>query len=99
MQKFLNMKKKKRRIEVKCMEMRDMMLNNGYDEEVTNQKVQKFRKMLIEREGLYDTTEIEYDEFGRPISKETHQLAQANDEKKIENYVKLLVLENMIKRK
>ncbi|CAF5160481.1 unnamed protein product, partial [Rotaria magnacalcarata] len=37
---------KKRKIEVKCMEMRDMMLNNGYDEEVTNQKVQKFRKML-----------------------------------------------------
>jgi serine/arginine repetitive matrix protein 2 len=72
---------KKRRIEVKCMEMRDMMLNNGYDEEVTNQKVQKFRKMLLEREDLYDKTEIEYDEFGRPVSKETHQLAQANDEK------------------
>ena len=75
---------KKRRIEVKCMEMRDMMLNNelvelfahyeknvfdyfSYDEEVTNEKVQKFRKMLIEREGLYDKTEIEYDEFGRPV--------------------------------
>ncbi|CAF3883063.1 unnamed protein product, partial [Rotaria magnacalcarata] len=72
---------KKRKIEVKCMEMRDMMLNNGYDEEVTNQKVQKFRKMLIEREGLYDKTDIEYDEFGRPVAKETHQLAQANDEK------------------
>ncbi|CAF1014837.1 unnamed protein product [Rotaria sp. Silwood1] len=72
---------KKRRIEVKCMEMRDMMLNNGYDEDVTNQKVQKFRKMLIEREGLYDKTEIEYDEHGRPVAKETHQLAQANDEK------------------
>ncbi|CAF1016774.1 unnamed protein product [Rotaria sordida] len=72
---------KKRRIEVKCMEMRDMMLNNGYDEEVTNQKVQKFRKMLIEREGLYDKTEVEYDEYGRPVAKETHQLAQANDEK------------------
>jgi len=37
--------------------------------------------MLIEREGLYDKTEIEYDEYGRPVSKETHQLAQANDEK------------------
>lgn len=72
---------KKRKIEVKCMEMRDMMLNNGYDDEVTNEKVQKFRKMLIEREGLYDKTEIDYDEFGRPIAKETHQLAQANDEK------------------
>jgi len=72
---------KKRKIEVKCMEMRDMMLNNGYDEAVTNEKVQKFRKMLIEREGLYDKTEIDYDEFGRPVAKETHQLAQANDEK------------------
>jgi len=72
---------KKRRIEVKCVEMRDMMLNNGYDEEVTTEKVQKFRKMLIEREDLFDKTEIEYDEFGRPIAKETHQLAQANDEK------------------
>jgi serine/arginine repetitive matrix protein 2 len=72
---------KKRKIEVKCMEMRDMMLNNEYDEEVTAQKVQKFRQMLIEREGLYDKTDIEYDEFGRPVAKETHQLAQANDEK------------------
>jgi len=61
--------------------MRDMMLNNEYDEEVTAQKVQKFRQMLIEREGLYDKTDIEYDEFGRPVAKETHQLAQANDEK------------------
>jgi len=38
----------------------------SYDEEVTNEKVQKFRKMLVEREGLYDKTDIEYDEFGRP---------------------------------
>ena len=75
---------KKRRIEVKCMEMRDMMLNNGlsfspnklndnfifiyrYDEEITNQKVQKFRKVLIEREGLYDKSEVEYDDYGRPM--------------------------------
>ncbi|CAF0819764.1 unnamed protein product [Adineta ricciae] len=72
---------RKRRIEVKCMEMRDMMLNNGYDEQVTNEKVQKFRDMLVEREGLYDKTDIDYDEFGRPLSKETHQMAHANDEK------------------
>jgi hypothetical protein len=39
----------------------------SYDEDVTNEKVQKFRKMLIEREGLYDKTEIDYDEFGRPV--------------------------------
>lgn len=74
---------RKRRIEVKCMEMRDMMLNNGYvlksvskwnnqfsfryDEQVTNEKVQKFRDMLVEREGLYDKTDIDYDEFGRPL--------------------------------
>ena len=42
-------------------------LSPRYDEEVTNQKVQKFRKVLIEREGLYDKTEIEYDEQGRPM--------------------------------
>ena len=39
----------------------------SYEEDVTNEKVQKFRKMLIEREGLYDKTEIEYDEHGRPV--------------------------------
>jgi len=72
---------KKRKIEVKCMEMRDMMLNNGYDEETTTKKVQIFRKTLIEREGLYEKSEIDYDEDGRPVAKETHQLAQANDEK------------------
>ena len=78
---------KKRRIEVKCMEMRDMMLNNGcvffflstetnnspkcsffrYDEEVTNEKVRKFREVLLEREGPQDKTDIEYDDFGRPV--------------------------------
>ena len=58
---------KKRRIEVKCMEMRDMMLNNGYDEEVTNEKVRKFREVLMEREGPQDKADIEYDDFGRPM--------------------------------
>ncbi|CAF0732449.1 unnamed protein product [Didymodactylos carnosus] len=72
---------KKRRIELKCVEMRDMMLSNDYDEETTTRKVQKFRKMLVEREGLYDTKQVEYDEHGRPVAKETHQLAQANEEK------------------
>ncbi|CAF0853166.1 unnamed protein product [Didymodactylos carnosus] len=72
---------KKRRVELKCAEMRDMMLSNNYDEETTKRKVQKFRKMLIEREGLYNNEQVEYDEHGRPVAKETHQLAQANEEK------------------
>ena len=38
----------------------------SYDEETTNKKVQVFRKMLIEREGLYEKTETDYDEHGRP---------------------------------
>lgn len=75
---------KKRKIEVKCMEMRDMMLNNGfvsisnsiessfshscrYDEEVTNEKVRKFREVLLEREVPHDKTDIDYDDFGRPM--------------------------------
>ena len=77
---------KKRKIEVKCMEMRDMMLTNGfvsifnsidlafslsssrrYDEEVTNEKVRKFREVLLEREVPHDKTDIEYDDFGRPV--------------------------------
>ena len=75
---------RKRRIEVKCMEMRDMMLSNGfvsifnsiphhpflsrrYDEDITNEKVRKFREVLLEREGPMDKTDIEYDDFGRPV--------------------------------
>lgn len=75
---------RKRRIEVKCMEMRDMMLGNGfvfilnsihhhsflsrrYNEEKTDESVRKFRTVLLEREGPLDKTDIEYDDFGRPV--------------------------------
>jgi hypothetical protein len=29
--------------------------------------VRKFREVLIEREGPQDKTDIEYDDFGRPV--------------------------------
>ncbi len=38
-----------------------------YDEEITNEKVRKFREVLIERETPQDKTDIEYDDFGRPV--------------------------------
>lgn len=57
------MGKRRRTIFSHCIELNEFR----YDEETTNQKVAKFRKTLIEREGLYEKAEIERDESGRPM--------------------------------
>ncbi|KAL8573361.1 hypothetical protein ACOMHN_032823 [Nucella lapillus] len=112
---------RKRRVELKCMEMEELMEEQGrsaplpmrshispcsvdrrvdsvpprrlphsflghqlvsgpYSEDEIHQKVSMFRKMLMEKEGSTDSP-LDMDEFGRPIAKETHQLAEANQEK------------------
>lgn len=73
---------RKRRVELKCMEMQELMEEQGYSTEEITQKVSMFRKMLMEKEGVTDSP-LEKDEFGRPVAKETHQLAEANQEKNL----------------
>ncbi|KAL7673050.1 hypothetical protein ACOME3_007920 [Neoechinorhynchus agilis] len=43
---------RRHRIEVKCTELRDMMEEEGYGEEVIQEKVSKFRAALLDRESI-----------------------------------------------
>ncbi|XP_074870093.1 serine/arginine repetitive matrix protein 3 [Carettochelys insculpta] len=54
---------RKRRVELKCMELQEMMEEQGYAEEEIRQKVGTFRQMLMEKEGVL-TRE---DQHGRQI--------------------------------
>ncbi|XP_067651420.1 serine/arginine repetitive matrix protein 2-like isoform X4 [Haliotis asinina] len=71
---------RKRKVELKCMEMHELMEEQGYSAEEIEGKVSVFRKMLMEKEGVSEVA-VDKDEFGRPVAKETHQLAEANHEK------------------
>ncbi|XP_056295594.1 serine/arginine repetitive matrix protein 3 isoform X5 [Pseudoliparis swirei] len=43
---------RKRRVELKCMELQEMMEEQGYTEEEIRQKVSIFRQMLMDKEGV-----------------------------------------------
>ncbi|KAJ3589752.1 hypothetical protein NHX12_010595, partial [Muraenolepis orangiensis] len=43
---------RKRRVELKCMELQEMMEEQGYTEEEIEQKVNTFRQMLMDKEGV-----------------------------------------------
>ncbi|KAL4660599.1 serine/arginine repetitive matrix protein 3-like [Arapaima gigas] len=43
---------RKRRVELKCMELQEMMEEQGYPEDEIQQKVGTFRQMLMEKEGV-----------------------------------------------
>ncbi|XP_031428274.1 serine/arginine repetitive matrix protein 3-like [Clupea harengus] len=43
---------RKRRVELKCMELQEMMEEQGYSEVEVRQKVGTFRQMLMEKEGV-----------------------------------------------
>jgi len=71
---------RKRKVELKCMEMQELMEEQGYSDKEVEEKVNMFRKMLMAKEGVSDSA-VEKDEHGRPIAKETHQVAEAQQEK------------------
>merc|ERR1711936_1359131 len=52
------------------------MGEQGLNEEEIEEKVTAYRKMLISKEGQKKRF-AEVDEFGRPVLKETHQIAEA----------------------
>lgn len=72
---------RKRKIELKCVEMEDLMREQGYSDEEIDRKVEKFRKQLIDKDSHKEETQVdfEFDEYGRPIATESHKLAEAND--------------------
>ncbi|CAG2256502.1 SRM300 [Mytilus edulis] len=71
---------RKRKVELKCLEMQELMEEQGYSQDEIEKKVSMFRTMLINKEGVTEGV-LDKDEHGRPIAKETHQIAEANQEK------------------
>jgi serine/arginine repetitive matrix protein 2 len=72
---------KKRKIEVKCAELEDLLVDQNLGEEEINEKVTAYRKMLMQSVDIND--EVELDDFGRPIIKSTdsHQVAKMQNER------------------
>ncbi|XP_063002596.1 serine/arginine repetitive matrix protein 3 [Elgaria multicarinata webbii] len=66
---------RKRRVELKCMELQEMMEEQGYSEEEIRQKVGTFRQMLMEKEGVL-TRE---DQHGRHIVIENHHMVDGEE--------------------
>merc|ERR1712141_112594 len=71
---------RKRKVELKCIEMQELMEEQQYSKEEIERKVNTFRKMLTQKESVTEQA-VDVDEFGRPIARETHQVAAANQEK------------------
>merc|ERR1712087_58139 len=73
---------RKRQLELKCIEMQELMEEQGYDKEEIERKVSSFREMLMQEEGGSEAAGgVSRDENGRPIVKDTHEVAQAQQEK------------------
>ena len=53
---------KKRKVEVKCAELEDLLVDQNLGEEEINEKVTAYRKMLMQSVDIND--QIELDEFG-----------------------------------
>jgi len=72
---------KKRKIEVKCAELEDLLVDQNLGEEEINEKVTAYRKMLMQSVDVND--KVELDDFGRPIIKATdsHQIAKMQNER------------------
>merc|ERR1711892_1481901 len=71
---------RKRKLEVKCMELEEVLEEQGYAGTEIEEKVTAYRKMLLSKE-VSKKAFTEVDEFGRPVLKETHQIAEAQKEK------------------
>merc|ERR1712240_685424 len=71
---------RKRKLEVKCMELEEVLEEQGYADTEIEEKVSAYRKMLLTKE-VSKKAFAEVDEFGRPVLKETHQIAEAQKEK------------------
>lgn len=57
---------RKRKIELKCLEMEELMSEQGYSEEEIQKKVAKFRKQQLEKnEKEEEKIDLEFNEHGR----------------------------------
>ncbi|CDW55467.1 cwf21 domain containing protein [Trichuris trichiura] len=73
---------RKRKVELKCLELRDLMEGQGYPEEEIEEKVTLYRKLLLEQlaENPADFV-IEYDSKGRAVYADGHHKTELMNEK------------------
>ncbi len=57
---------RKRKVELKCAEMEDMMIEQGYTEGEIQRKVNKFRKQQLEKSEK-EEGQFSFDKNGRPV--------------------------------
>uniref|UniRef100_G3QA15 CWF21 domain-containing protein n=1 Tax=Gasterosteus aculeatus TaxID=69293 RepID=G3QA15_GASAC len=67
---------RKRRVELKCMELQEMMEEQGYTEEEIRQKVSTFRQMLMDKEGVITREGSHTQPAEHPPTKENHSVAE-----------------------
>ncbi|XP_035785990.1 serine/arginine repetitive matrix protein 2-like isoform X2 [Anopheles albimanus] len=68
---------RKRKIEVKCAELEEVLESQGLSQDEVRAKVELYRSKLMNQ----GTIELPKDEFGRLLVRETHHIAQAQQEK------------------
>lgn len=71
---------KKREVEVKCVEVEELMEEQGYPQEEIDKKVGQFRKILLDKIKKEETAS-ENKKTNRSDIRESHQAAEATDEK------------------
>jgi len=69
---------RKRKIELKCAEFAEILEEQGFTDEAIRNKVNNYRSMLMGHDGKLDRP---IDHWGRISVTETHQLAEAQQEK------------------
>lgn len=68
---------RKRKVELKCMEMHELMQDQGYSAEEIEKKVSTFRNMLLAKEGVSS----ELDKEDKSIPKDSHRIAESQQAK------------------
>merc|ERR1711981_101109 len=71
---------KKRKIEIKCIELADLMLEQGYDEEEIKRKVASYREILKEKDPEIAKVGKTNDESGKNFAETSHEIAKLNEE-------------------
>jgi len=105
------MHKRRRNIENKCLELQELMEDQGFSQSEIDEKVGEYRTLLtqqMEQTKFDEVITIEIDEYGRPVTKETHELALMQKKKNehlrnvfeiAEDFVEGHSLERMTKNK
>jgi len=78
--KGLLLHEKKRKIEIKCIELADLMLEQGYDEEEIKRKVASYREILKEKDPTISQVGKLDEERGKSVAETSHEIAKLNEE-------------------